>query len=190
MGTVPRAPLASGRRAHPENHMVREAMLEQRACIDQGERGWQSASARRTSHHRSSPQPAVLCPSVFGPRRVGVAMAVTALAFMSAVLAAVAAQPSPSQAARNAAEGEWGEDSNAVHGETYPALRERASQQLSRERRQGTATCASIGCGNTEVGLPCNCDSMCQAFGDCCADYNSVCGSGATASPTRVIIRA
>ena len=42
------------------------------------------------------------------------------------------------------------------------------------------STCYEIGCGVYDEGNPCFCDSACVDYGDCCADYEEVCGEGGT----------
>jgi hypothetical protein len=39
------------------------------------------------------------------------------------------------------------------------------------------ASCQSRSCGNYKAGASCQCDSSCAKFGDCCSDYQSICGS-------------
>jgi len=43
-------------------------------------------------------------------------------------------------------------------------------------------TCNIIGCGIYDQSNPCFCDSACVDYGDCCSDYEEVCGQGGTGS--------
>merc|ERR1711957_693226 len=55
-------------------------------------------------------------------------------------------------------------------------------------------TCASIGCGTYSEDLPCQCDSNCRGYGNCCSDFETRCGgsseptlsSGPRPAPTPV----
>lgn len=40
----------------------------------------------------------------------------------------------------------------------------------------GTHTCQSYGCGKYVPSHPCQCNDTCSDHGDCCADYDKVCG--------------
>ncbi len=42
------------------------------------------------------------------------------------------------------------------------------------------STCFEIGCGVYDESNPCFCDSACMYYGDCCADYDDVCGEDGT----------
>ena len=44
------------------------------------------------------------------------------------------------------------------------------------------STCYEIGCGVYNESNPCFCDYACVDYGDCCSDYNEVCGEGGTGS--------
>jgi len=37
-------------------------------------------------------------------------------------------------------------------------------------------TCLEIGCGTYDEDLPCQCDSNCQGYGNCCSDFETRCG--------------
>ena len=43
-------------------------------------------------------------------------------------------------------------------------------------------TCYDIGCGIYDENNPCACDSECTYYGDCCNDYEEVCGENGTGS--------
>jgi len=43
-------------------------------------------------------------------------------------------------------------------------------------------SCFIIGCGVYDQSNPCFCDSACIDYGDCCSDYEDVCGEGGTGS--------
>ena len=43
-------------------------------------------------------------------------------------------------------------------------------------------TCYDIGCGIYDENNPCACDSECTYYGDCCNDYEEVCGANGTGS--------
>ncbi len=43
-------------------------------------------------------------------------------------------------------------------------------------------SCYIIGCGVYDQGNPCFCDSACVNYGDCCPDYEDVCGENGTGS--------
>ena len=43
-------------------------------------------------------------------------------------------------------------------------------------------TCFEIGCGIYDANNPCFCDFACIDYGDCCADYEDVCGEDGTGS--------
>ena len=43
-------------------------------------------------------------------------------------------------------------------------------------------SCFVIGCGIYDEGNPCFCDSACIEYGDCCYDYNDICGENGTGS--------
>ena len=43
-------------------------------------------------------------------------------------------------------------------------------------------SCFIIGCGIYDQSNPCFCDSACIYYGDCCSDYNDVCGESGTGS--------
>ena len=45
-------------------------------------------------------------------------------------------------------------------------------------------SCFIIGCGIYDQSNPCFCDSACIYYGDCCPDYNDVCGEDGTGSST------
>merc|ERR1711957_853800 len=40
----------------------------------------------------------------------------------------------------------------------------------------GRDTCAEIGCGTYSDDLPCQCDSNCRGYGNCCSDFETRCG--------------
>ena len=46
----------------------------------------------------------------------------------------------------------------------------------------GGNNCYDIGCGVFDDNNPCQCDDACVAYGDCCADYEEVCGEDGTGS--------
>ena len=46
-----------------------------------------------------------------------------------------------------------------------------------------TNTCVATGCGSVAPSKPCQCDSRCTFYGDCCANFSPVCGSGQNTSP-------
>ncbi len=49
-------------------------------------------------------------------------------------------------------------------------------------------SCFEMGCGTYEDNLPCFCDLNCVSYGDCCSDYQSVCGeSGTGANPNNLV---
>ena len=41
-------------------------------------------------------------------------------------------------------------------------------------------SCYDIGCGVFNASNPCQCDEACISYGDCCDDYDEVCGEGGT----------
>jgi len=41
-------------------------------------------------------------------------------------------------------------------------------------------TCAEIGCGTYSEDLPCQCDSNCRGYGNCCSDYETSCSEPKT----------
>jgi len=41
-------------------------------------------------------------------------------------------------------------------------------------------TCAEIGCGTYSDDLPCQCDSNCRGYGNCCSDFETSCSGGDT----------
>merc|ERR1711912_57760 len=43
--------------------------------------------------------------------------------------------------------------------------------------------CANQGCAYKR-GATCQCDKSCKKYGNCCSDYDSVCGGGPTPGPT------
>ena len=43
-------------------------------------------------------------------------------------------------------------------------------------------TCYEIGCGIYDSSNPCFCDMACVEYGDCCQDYDEVCGEDGTGS--------
>ncbi|MDC2984465.1 serine hydrolase [Candidatus Marinimicrobia bacterium] len=49
-------------------------------------------------------------------------------------------------------------------------------------------SCFEMGCGTNDDNLPCFCDLNCVSYGDCCSDYQSVCGeSGTGANPNNLV---
>ena len=51
-------------------------------------------------------------------------------------------------------------------------------------------TCYEIGCGIYDASNPCFCDSACIDYGDCCYDYQDICGlSGTGSSFSNLILR-
>jgi predicted MPP superfamily phosphohydrolase len=45
-----------------------------------------------------------------------------------------------------------------------------------------SSTCKSLGC-SYKYGNPCQCDSSCKKYGNCCSDYDSVCGGPSPPTP-------
>merc|ERR1719181_538677 len=46
------------------------------------------------------------------------------------------------------------------------------------------ASCKVLGCGTFKRSNPCQCNSRCQKYNDCCADYKTTCGSGPSPGPS------
>ena len=44
------------------------------------------------------------------------------------------------------------------------------------------STCYEIGCGIYDASNPCFCDFECIYYGDCCSDYDEICGENGTGS--------